>query len=476
MSCYKALIIWDKANSDSNTQTIKNSLQAYLTQHNFTGGVIQFEDVAEGTVNITQAELNKYIVVFHFHSHQGLSTPMPTAMQSKLVTYVNAGGVYVGSAWLATDIGSNNIHLGHSYPYSANMADLILFSEVNSHNLTYATGSLISGGMPQFVRNPGLSSADQSKYLERSGGIGASILSGPKAIGDHFTPVGLTAADIKDSTTTTTLAIFATTSLTNFAPFWVVKPLGNGFVHNINDALQLFGLTVTDQNNLFNNTGSSLFNGLVPSIFGNIIESIDLSIIGSYCIATSLICFRGDTLVSTDQGEIEIKELVAGKHSINNEKILHVTQTKSKDDKLIEIQKSAFGKNIPNRKTVVSKKHLINLGNITLPAGRLLSEKGVKEIDYNNEILYNILMEKYNFINVQNLLVETLHPKNILAKLYNSKIDEKIKDELLIELSDAVKNDNFSKMKSIKKLEGKWSVLQNKRKVNKKNLLILSKV
>ena len=47
MSCYKALIIWDKANSDSNIQTIKNSLQAYLTQHNFTGGVIQFEDVAE---------------------------------------------------------------------------------------------------------------------------------------------------------------------------------------------------------------------------------------------------------------------------------------------------------------------------------------------------------------------------------------------------------------------------------------------
>jgi hypothetical protein len=37
---------------------------------------------------------------------------------------------------------------------------------------------------------------------------------------------------------------------------------------------------------------------------------------------------------------------------------------------------------------------------------------------YDNKILYNILMENYNTMTVNNMIVDTLHPKNIVAQLY----------------------------------------------------------
>jgi hypothetical protein len=45
--------------------------------------------------------------------------------------------------------------------------------------------------------------------------------------------------------------------------------------------------------------------------------------------------------------------------------------------------------------------------------------EGVRKVKYNQEMLYNILMEDYNIINVNNLMCETLHPNNLIAKLYS---------------------------------------------------------
>ena len=39
-------------------------------------------------------------------------------------------------------------------------------------------------------------------------------------------------------------------------------------------------------------------------------------------------------------------------------------------------------------------------------------------VPYKKEILYNVLMDNYERIKVNNLICETLHPKNKVAKLY----------------------------------------------------------
>ena len=57
--------------------------------------------------------------------------------------------------------------------------------------------------------------------------------------------------------------------------------------------------------------------------------------------------------------------------------------------------------------------------------------KGVKKVKYNGEVLYNILMENYSLVSVNNLVCETLHPENIIAKLYTSNFKEDYKNKII---------------------------------------------
>jgi len=74
----------------------------------------------------------------------------------------------------------------------------------------------------------------------------------------------------------------------------------------------------------------------------------------------------------------------------------------------------------------------------------------VQKVDYNQEILYNVLMEKYEKINVNNIMCETLHPNNIIAKLYNSNYEEKYKNKIIYIMNESInKNDKNSYIKMI---------------------------
>ena len=45
----------------------------------------------------------------------------------------------------------------------------------------------------------------------------------------------------------------------------------------------------------------------------------------------------------------------------------------------------------------------------------------VTTIPYNRELLYNILMETYSIVNVNNMPCETLHPQNAISIAYKEK-------------------------------------------------------
>ena len=48
----------------------------------------------------------------------------------------------------------------------------------------------------------------------------------------------------------------------------------------------------------------------------------------------------------------------------------------------------------------------------------------VKKIDYDGDILYNILMDDHETVNVNNLVCETLHPHHEIAKLYKNNYSD----------------------------------------------------
>ena len=133
------------------------------------------------------------------------------------------------------------------------------------------------------------------------------------------------------------------------------------------------------------------------------------------------ICFAASTPIETDQGVMPIEKVNPDLHTIDNKKVVAITKTVSLDNYLVCFEKDALGDNVPSERTVVSKEHLIyNKGKMIKAVDFIGKYKNVHKIKYNGDILYNVLLEKYDKILVNNLICETLHPRNAIAKWHTS--------------------------------------------------------
>ena len=74
--------------------------------------------------------------------------------------------------------------------------------------------------------------------------------------------------------------------------------------------------------------------------------------------------------------------------------------------------------------------------------------ENVKKTKYNGEVLYNVLLEEHDKMLVNNLICETLHPDNILAKLYNL-----LSTLNAVEQNNLITRWNANAVKDIKKLK-----------------------
>ena len=157
----------------------------------------------------------------------------------------------------------------------------------------------------------------------------------------------------------------------------------------------------------------------------DVIDDNDNNIISYFeCIhvVNAPICFPAGTLIQTDHGEISIENIDIKIHTINNKSIIEITKTISSDKYLVYFKKHALGYNIPNKKTIMTKEHRILLNNELIEANDLVENKNVKKIKYNGELLYNVLMDNHEVMNVNNLVCETLHPASYLGiKLFNGE-------------------------------------------------------
>ena len=136
---------------------------------------------------------------------------------------------------------------------------------------------------------------------------------------------------------------------------------------------------------------------------------------------SSNICFIGSTLMQTDKGQEQISKLIPGFHTIDGKRIKFITETITKDTHLYKIKRNALGKNIPSREMTVTGNHLVEYDFVLIPVRVLSTElEKIEEIKYRGEKLYNILMDNHEIIKVNNLNVETLHPNNLIARLYNN--------------------------------------------------------
>ena len=164
----------------------------------------------------------------------------------------------------------------------------------------------------------------------------------------------------------------------------------------------------------------------------------------------SNICFPAGTPIQTDQGIVNIDRIDKNIHTIRQQPILHVTRTTTLDKYLISIDKDSLGRNLPQTKTLMTKDHKIMFEDRLVPAYRFLdfSDK-VKKVTYNGETLYNILLADYGTVNVNNLICETLHPENIIAKLYMQNYTDTERATLVYQMNTALVKNDFTTYKSV---------------------------
>jgi alpha-tubulin suppressor-like RCC1 family protein len=135
----------------------------------------------------------------------------------------------------------------------------------------------------------------------------------------------------------------------------------------------------------------------------------------------SNICFLAGTPIQCDQGLIPIEQINPNMYTIRGNKIETITKTVTLDKYLVCIEKDALAKNIPSQKTLISKNHTLLYNRKMVKAKELLNLNNQKiyKVNYNREILYNVLLKnKHDKMIVNNLICETLDPKNGIAKLY----------------------------------------------------------
>jgi uncharacterized delta-60 repeat protein len=153
------------------------------------------------------------------------------------------------------------------------------------------------------------------------------------------------------------------------------------------------------------------------------------------------ICFPAGTPVLTDQGNLPIEQINPEIHTIHRRPIIAITQSFMNEDNIVCIEKHSLGINIPNKRTYISNYHGIVYHNKLIPAKQLVGRiHGIYHVKYNGEMLYNVLMERHYIINVNNMRVETLNPKNIVAKLYTNKHTPEEKTKLILEINEMSKN------------------------------------
>lgn len=156
------------------------------------------------------------------------------------------------------------------------------------------------------------------------------------------------------------------------------------------------------------------------------------------------------TLINTDQGIFQIETLDKNIHTINNKLIKHITKTVTLDKYLISFKKNAIGRNIPSQTTIMSKDHHIEFEGKLVPAYRFLDySELVKKVAYNGEVLYNVLMLEYGTMSINNLICETLHPENIVAKLYMNITEENDKNTIILKMNTALLQRDLSTYNNI---------------------------
>jgi hypothetical protein len=99
-------------------------------------------------------------------------------------------------------------------------------------------------------------------------------------------------------------------------------------------------------------------------------------------------------------------------------------------------------------------KHKLYYRGTLREAKSFLHFNDVALVKYNGEILYNVLLDTYSKMKINNLICETLHPDNLIAKLYTKKckLSDAKRDEVVELLKECFVKKDYKQYERIAQL------------------------
>jgi hypothetical protein len=141
------------------------------------------------------------------------------------------------------------------------------------------------------------------------------------------------------------------------------------------------------------------------------------------------ICFYAGSKVLTDQGEIEIQDIVPQKNSIDGALVRDITMVINTESTMTLIMENAISYGMPYRHTCVTNNHMILYDEKFVKAKSLVD--GLRDhnrattVAYTGAPVYNVVMDEPSMMVVNGMTCETLHPRNL------AYIRMKIQDEIV---------------------------------------------
>ena len=201
----------------------------------------------------------------------------------------------------------------------------------------------------------------------------------------------------------------------------VMKLNGSGVFENDTITIQRSvgdTYSVTTFDSIFNQTTTKSYNKGDFIVFAGLVIVLGSITVSNFPYPLSNICFPAGEMVLTDSGYKPIERVKKGIDTIRGESIVEVTATRTHDKTLVQIEKNAIIKGVPNKRTLVSNHHKLLFKGKMVTASELVGRRGFISVPYSGQPLYNILLEKENKMIVNGLIAETLSPKNNIALLY----------------------------------------------------------
>lgn len=146
-------------------------------------------------------------------------------------------------------------------------------------------------------------------------------------------------------------------------------------------------------------------------------------------------CFTKDAIVKTNQGLINIEDMTK-ENTIDGKKIVGISKIIYSQSYIVTVKKDALGENKPSADINVAPYHLFLINNKLEPIANLINEDTIFLRKYNNEYLYNIILEEQDIMEVNNMQVQTMDPKSLLAKIFDGSQSPNQRNKIIKSLNN----------------------------------------